>query len=115
MAAPRYTLADLRARRSQIEEVAARHHASNVRVIGSVARGDADEASDIDLLVDMDRDGLPHGFAYFGEIERLKEELSEVLGCTVDIVDAVSFRSKASALPSILKMRDRMLRDAVAL
>lgn len=36
-----------------------------MRVFGSVARGDADERSDVDLLVDLD-EPRPRGFAYFG-------------------------------------------------
>jgi predicted nucleotidyltransferase len=47
------TLDDLRAQRREILRVAAAHGAYNVRVFGSVARGEADEASDIDFLVDM--------------------------------------------------------------
>lgn len=42
--------------REEILALADQHGARNVRVFGSVARGEADEASDIDLLVDMDPD-----------------------------------------------------------
>ena len=45
------TLADLRARRSEILEVARRRGAGDVRVFGSVARGTAAADSDVDLLV----------------------------------------------------------------
>ena len=48
------TLAALRTQREAILRVAARHGASNIRVFGSVARSDATEMSDIDLLVDQD-------------------------------------------------------------
>jgi hypothetical protein len=41
----------LQARRDEILRIAERHGACDVRVFGSVARGDADEHSDIDLLV----------------------------------------------------------------
>ncbi|TAM45058.1 MAG: nucleotidyltransferase [Gammaproteobacteria bacterium] len=44
----------LQNKRDDILQVAAAHGASNVRVFGSVARGEADERSDIDLLVDME-------------------------------------------------------------
>lgn len=47
------TLADLRARREEILALAERYGASNVRVFGSVARGDATPDSDIDLLVNF--------------------------------------------------------------
>ena len=39
----------LKQKREEILRIAARHGARNVRVFGSVARGDADEQSDIDL------------------------------------------------------------------
>jgi hypothetical protein len=64
VASPRYTLSDLRDRRADIAEVAARHHATNIRVIGSAARGDSDALSDIDLMVDMDPTHTLNGFAY---------------------------------------------------
>src|SRR5712691_725606 len=40
--------------RREILEMAGRHHATNVRVFGSVARGQDTDRSDIDLLVDME-------------------------------------------------------------
>jgi predicted nucleotidyltransferase len=46
----------LRKKRRKILETAARYGASNVRVFGSVARGEEDEASDIDFLVDLASD-----------------------------------------------------------
>jgi predicted nucleotidyltransferase len=48
------SLAMLRAPRGEILGLAARRGISNIRVFGSVARGDATPASDIDLLVDFD-------------------------------------------------------------
>lgn len=67
-------------KREEILRVAAIHGARNVRIFGSVARGDADETSDIDLLVDMDpsRSLLDH--------VALLSDLSELLGRKVDVV-----------------------------
>ncbi|MFN8525868.1 MAG: nucleotidyltransferase domain-containing protein [Chloroflexota bacterium] len=45
------TLADVRSRRDQMNRIAREHGASNVRVFGSVARGTATSASDLDVLV----------------------------------------------------------------
>jgi len=43
-------------RREQVMAIAARHHASRVRLFGSAARGEDRPDSDIDLLVDFDQD-----------------------------------------------------------
>lgn len=74
----------LRARQSEIQSIAARHGAGNLRVFGSVARGDARENSDVDLLIDIvgpTTPWFPGG---------LLAELEETLGRRVDIVIARS-------------------------
>jgi len=43
----------LRARESEILSIAARHGAGNIRIFGSVARGDASPESDVDFLIDV--------------------------------------------------------------
>ena len=70
----------VRAKREEILRIAAQHGARNVRVFGSVARGDAGPESDIDLLVDMEpgRSLLDLG--------GLWSDLNELLGRKVDIV-----------------------------
>lgn len=68
--------------RSEIVALAHAHKASNIRVFGSVARGEDDEASDIDLLVDLDP-----GADLF-DLAALDTELTELLGRPVDIVPA---------------------------
>jgi uncharacterized protein len=45
-------MGELRRRRADVYAVARRHGVSNIRVFGSVARAEADDASDVDLLVD---------------------------------------------------------------
>lgn len=70
----------LEQRRAEIVELATRHHARNVRVFGSVARGEETEASDIDLLVDMDP-----GRSLLDQV-RLRRELAELLAVEVDVV-----------------------------
>jgi predicted nucleotidyltransferase len=68
--------------RSEIVALAHAHKASNIRVFGSVARGEDDEASDIDLLVDLDP-----GADLF-DLAALDTGLTELLGRPVDIVPA---------------------------
>ena len=94
-------LSELRAHREQIAAIAARHGASNVRVFGSVARGEATRGSDVDILVDVVPAG---GFAYFGQLESLREELEALLGLKVDVIDSAALR----------RIRERVLHDAVA-
>ena len=71
--------------RDRILEVAARHGATNVGVFGSVARGDATEESDIDIIVDI-VERLEH-VLYFGQIGDLKREFSLITGYPVDVLD----------------------------
>lgn len=59
-----------------------RYGASNPRLFGSVARGDALQASDIDLVVDMELDGKDA----LWELSGLGEELRQLLGVRVDVV-----------------------------
>jgi len=66
--------------RSEILALAKKHGAENVRVFGSVARGDDGEKSDIDLLVTLGDKRTP--FFPGG----LKADLEDLLHCEVDIV-----------------------------
>ena len=76
-------LALLRARRDEILQVASRHGASNVRVYGSAARGDARPDSDVDLLVDLEA-----GRSLIDEV-LLQQELEALLGYPVDVAEEV--------------------------
>ena len=94
--------------------VAAGYGASNIRVFGSVARGEADEKSDIDLLVDLDRG--KGGFDFFGRQDELRQALSALLGYPVDVMTSGALRQfSPNELRSTAKMRERVLRDAVPL
>lgn len=70
----------VKSKREEILRVAAQHGAYNIRVFGSVARGEAGEASDIDLLVDLEpgRSGLDQA--------GLILDLEDLLGHRVDVV-----------------------------
>ncbi len=90
----------LKEKREAILKIAAKHGARNVRVFGSVARGEADEKSDIDLVVEFEpgRSLLDHAALWL--------ELQELLGCKVDVV------SERGLKPRI---REKVLREAVPL
>ena len=66
--------------RQEILELAASHHAANVRVFGSVARDRDTPSSDVDLVVDMEA-----GRGLLDQV-RLRRSLSELLGVDVDLV-----------------------------
>jgi uncharacterized protein len=70
----------LKTRRNQILEIARKHGAHNLRVFGSVARGEGNEESDIDFLVEV---GPAHS-AWFPA--GLVADLEDLLGVPVDVV-----------------------------
>lgn len=74
-------LSELRALKPQILAIAAQYGVSNIRVFGSVARGDADADSDVDLLVDMEK-----GKSLF-DFVRCKRAIEETIGATIDLVE----------------------------
>ena len=87
-------------KREEIIRVAERHGARNVRVFGSVARGDADANSDLDLIVDLDP-----GTSLFDHAALLTE-LNDLLGCKVDVVSSRGIKAR---------IRARVLQEAVPL
>ncbi len=70
----------VRENRDDILRVAARHGASNVRIFGSVARGEASPGSDLDLLV-----SLAPGRSLLDHVA-LWQDLEDLLHCKVDVV-----------------------------
>ena len=91
--------------RSQILRVAGKYGARDLRVFGSVARGDASGRSDVDILIKLDSSRL-QGMRYFGVLGQLQEELEKILHCSVDVVDELGLREP---LP------EHVLKEAVAL
>lgn len=87
----------LEARREKILQVAAKYGARNVRVFGSVARGEDRPGSDLDLLIDMEKRRTLFDFV------RLWQELEETLGCSVDLIEEGGIKPR---------LREHILRDA---
>ena len=90
----------LKSKRGEILHLAARHGARNVRVFGSVARGEAGPESDVDLLVQMES-----GRSLF-DLARLLNALQDLLDCNIDLVDQDGLH---------WYIRDRILSEAVLL
>ena len=90
----------IEARRSEIRRIAEQHGASNVRVFGSVARGEAKPESDVDLLVDVTSQTsswFPAGLIL---------DLEKLLGRRVEIVTEKALRED---------LREHVLREAIPL
>lgn len=75
------TLEMIREHRDEIVATAAMYHAYNVRVFGSVARGEATSESDIDLIVSF------HDGATLIDHSGLRLQLIDLLGRKVDVID----------------------------
>ena len=87
----------VRSKRAEVESVCRRYGASDVKMFGSVARGDAGPDSDIDLMVTIDGPDYEQLMSMLG----LSEELSDLVGTQVDVVargvarDAVAETARA--------------------
>ncbi len=89
----------LRKKRAEILAIAAKHGASNVRIFGSVARGEDKTTRDVDILVDM------HGDRSLLDLVALKQDIVELLGRRADVLTEESIsrylrdRIRAQARP----------------
>jgi predicted nucleotidyltransferase len=63
-----------------------------VTLFGSLARGEATAASDVDLAVRPGPGFSRGGFDHFGKFEALREHLAALLGCDVDLVEEPAVR-----------------------
>lgn len=90
----------LRDKRAEILRIATQHGALNVRVFGSVARGEARPDSDVDFLVDMEA-----GRSLL-DLGGLLMDLRDLLHYPVDVVTEKGLRPR---------LRERVLREAVPL
>lgn len=90
----------LKQKRERILETAAQYGAYNVRIFGSVARGEANDASDIDILVNMEP-----GRSLM-DLGGLLYDLRKLLGIEVDVVTEKGLRAR---------IREQVLREAIPL
>ena len=90
----------VRDKREEILRISASHGAHNVRIFGSVARGEAGADSDVDFLVDMGSGRTLLDLAH------LFIDLEDLLGCKVDVVAAEGLH---------WYIRERVMREATPL
>jgi uncharacterized protein len=88
----------VREKRGEILRIASKYGASNVRIFGSVARGEVDRESDVDFLVELEA-----GRSLL-DLGGLQMELESLLGCRVDVVTSRGLKAR---------IRERVLREAV--
>ncbi|MFA4922685.1 MAG: nucleotidyltransferase domain-containing protein [Ignavibacteriaceae bacterium] len=86
--------------KSEIYLLANKFGVKNIKVFGSVARGDADDDSDIDFLVEMDK-----GRTLLDRIG-FKQELLKILDCKVDVISIKAVKGR---------IKENILREAVSL
>lgn len=90
----------LKEKREEILHIAAQYGASNVRIFGSVARGEARADSDVDFLVEIEA-----GRTLLDQIA-LIQDLEELLSCKVDVAETENLH---------WYIRDRILEEAIPL
>ncbi len=90
----------IRSQRADILRLAKKYGARSIRIFGSVARGESDDRSDVDFLVELEpgRSLLDLG--------GLLMDLKALLGCEVDVVTVNGLRER---------IRQRVIKEAVAL
>ena len=93
-------LEKLRRYREDILTLAQQYHSANVRVFGSVARGEATETSDVDFVIDVTPEQDLFDFI------RFSRAVEELLGCKVDVVHSSALHHS---------IRDQVLREAILL
>ena len=85
------TLELIQDKKSDILAIAARHGAKNLRLFGSVARGEDNEASDIDLLVSMEKNRSLY------DLIGLQQDIQQILKRKVDVLTDKSINSYLQA------------------
>lgn len=94
------TMELLESKREEILRIAKEHGANNIRIFGSVARGEANEQSDIDFLVEFEPGTslLTHS--------SLIVALEDLLGCKVDVAPEKTLKNR---------IRQRVISEALPL
>ncbi len=67
---------------------------ATLTLFGSLVRGDATGGSDVDLAVRPGVGFSAGGFDHFGRLDALRDRLSTLLGCDVDLVEEMAARPR---------------------
>ncbi len=91
---------EVKAKREDILNIAKKHGAYNIRIFGSVVRGEAKQDSDLDVLIDLEPNRSLFDHA------ALMIELQETMNCKVDVVTEKGLRPR---------IREVVLKEAISI
>ncbi len=80
-------LEEIKNKKQQLYQIAARHGISRIYVFGSVARGESKDVSDIDFLIEMDENVSALGVGAF------QYEAQQLLGVKIDVVPTFALQN----------------------
>jgi predicted nucleotidyltransferase len=80
-------LEEIRRKKRQLYQIAARHGISRIYVFGSVARGESKDVSDIDFLIEMDEGVSALGVGAF------QYEVQQLLGAPIDVIPTFALQN----------------------
>ena len=86
--------------RSMMPDLSRNYGITSIEIFGSYVRGEENETSDLDLLVEFDRARPISLFAYIG----IEQMLSDILGVKVDLVEKIALKPA---------LRQRILDEAI--
>ncbi len=91
-------IGEVKAKREDILNIAKKHGAYNIRIFGSVVRGEAKQDSDLDVLIELEPNRSLFDHA------ALMVELQEIMNCKVDVVTEKGLRAR---------IRENILKEAM--
>jgi uncharacterized protein len=80
-------LEEIKSKKQQLYQIAARHGISRIYVFGSVARGESKDVSDIDFLIEMDENVSALGVGAF------QYEVQQLLGTRIDVIPTFALQT----------------------
>lgn len=80
-------LEEIKNKKQQLYQIAAKHGISRIYVFGSVARGESKDVSDVDFLIEMDENVSAFGVGAF------QYEVQQLLGIQIDVIPTFALQN----------------------
>ena len=80
-------LEEIKEKKQQLYQIAAKYGISRIYVFGSVARGESKDVSDIDFLIEMDENVSALGVGAF------QYEVQQLLGIKIDVIPTFALQN----------------------